>query len=119
MIAGAGIIESISTRKDKTLKLVIGTQEVSPETAGKLFAMQEQFIKYLFTENAITPEAKELITDTPLAAPDPKKKTHSKRLRDVLYVLWTQQPRGFEDANSHYEAYMEKIIQHYKDKLEP
>lgn len=118
MIVGGGIIESISTRKDRSLKIVIGTQEVGQETAGKLFGMQEKFIKYLFSENGIIPEAKELIVDVPLVAPTSEKKSHSKRLRDVLYVLWTQQPNGFEDAQKHYEAMMEKIISHYKERLE-
>ena len=42
-------------------------------------------------------------------------KTKSQRLRNVLYVYCEQQGEDFKDF---YDNEMEKIIQHYKDKLD-
>ena len=44
-------------------------------------------------------------------------KTKSQRLRSVLYVFAKQ--KGVEDFKSFYSDTMEKIIEHYKSKLEP
>ena len=37
-------IEGVSTRKDKTLTVRLGTQELPGETAGQLFGMQNAFV---------------------------------------------------------------------------
>lgn len=44
-------------------------------------------------------------------------KTKSQRLRNVLYILH-QQTQPEQDFNSFYSENMEKIIEHYKSKLE-
>mgnify|MGYP003626863916 FL=1 len=49
-------------------------------------------------------------------------KTKSQRLRNVLYVYWTQNKEGmdeiyFKSFNDFYSAEVEKIIEHYKNKL--
>ena len=44
-------------------------------------------------------------------------KTKSQRLRNVMYILW-QQNQGLYTFEEFYSLEMEKIIQHYKDKLE-
>ena len=36
-------IESITTRKDKTVKITIGTQELTPADAAKIFYLNQQF----------------------------------------------------------------------------
>ena len=53
------------------------------------------------------------------ASYDDKQKTHSQRLRDVLYVAWNQQGEGYQDFDSYYKFKMESIITHFKSKLEP
>lgn len=45
-----------------------------------------------------------------------KKKTSSQRLRSALYLLWVQD--GWPgDKEMYYKSEMEKIISHYKNKL--
>ena len=46
-------------------------------------------------------------------------KPPSQRLRAVLFRLWQQTPEGYKASNDHYIAHMEKIINHYKNKLDP
>lgn len=46
-------------------------------------------------------------------------KTKAQRLRNTLYVNWQQKSEGFDVFKDYYADKMEKLIQHYKDKLEP
>ena len=41
-----------------------------------------------------------------------------KRLRAVLYRNWEQNKEGYEDFQLYYNFKVEKIITHYKDKLD-
>ena len=45
-------------------------------------------------------------------------KTPSERLRAVLYVLWEQQKPLVITFDAFYRAEMDRIITHYKGKLE-
>jgi hypothetical protein len=45
-----------------------------------------------------------------------KKKTPSQRLRGVLYILWKQLSE-VGDFAAYYKSEMEKIMNHYKNKL--
>ena len=43
--------------------------------------------------------------------------TPAQRLRNVLYRLWEQDPQGHATSETHYLMMMEKLINHYKEKL--
>jgi hypothetical protein len=44
-------------------------------------------------------------------------KSQSKRLRDVLYLLYTQDNGGYATFDEYYDYSMEKIIDNYKSLL--
>lgn len=46
------------------------------------------------------------------------KTTKSQRLRAVLYKMWEVDDEGFPDSENHYNFYMEKLINHFKSKLD-
>ena len=46
-----------------------------------------------------------------------KEKTHSQRLRGVLYKMWQYDNKGFEKHEDHYEHHMEQLINFCKKKL--
>lgn len=48
---------------------------------------------------------------------DVNRKTQSQRLRNVLYVYWDQK-KIKEDFNVFYKREMDKVIDHYKGKLD-
>lgn len=76
-------IESVSTRKDNTLKLVISTQELSGEEKAKLMDLHNKYGWLLFSEDELTQE------DIPEEKPEfGNMKSDSQRLRNVLYVYW-------------------------------
>lgn len=45
-------------------------------------------------------------------------KTPSQRLRNVLYVNFEQGNEGYSTFTDYYNAKMEKIVNHYKNKLD-
>ena len=45
-------------------------------------------------------------------------KPPSQRLRAVLYRMWEQDNEGFKDSNLHYIYHMNKVIEHFKSKLD-
>lgn len=117
MIVVAGYLNTISTLSDNSVKLVISTQEVSPQMAGDLFGVRGKFLKVILSEENVSEEIKEVIKDTRLEAPKKEGKSHSQRLRAVLYRVWEQNGEQ-GDFEAFYQAKMEVIIDHYKGQLE-
>ena len=113
------VIQGISTLKDKTVKFTTYVSlELPPEEMAKLFALEQKEGWFLFKENEITKD------DIPLEPVPVTKteKTPSERLRGVLYRIWEQQYPTEEQrikftSFAHYNNEMEKLIEHYKTKL--
>lgn len=116
MIHLSGQIESISSRKDKTVKLTIGTQELHPSQAAELFTLNQQFCYIGLKPEPFTKE--EETTLDSLKTEIDTLKTPAQRLRGILYVNYQQDPKGYKDFKTYYEAEMERICDHYKKKLE-
>lgn len=108
------IVEAISSKVDGTVSIKIGTQELDSSNAGSLFSLRGKFIKVLLSDSNITTLESELVDSTQLVS-GKKNKTPSQRLRAVLFRLSEQQQQEFEQF---YNNELEKIITHYKSKLE-
>ena len=111
-----GLIDSIRTLKDKSLKLVIESQEPDNETISKLIGFNGNFVKILFSDKNIIPEQVEAIES--FKVEEDGGKSPSQRLRAVLYVNWQQNNKGYEVFEDYYRSMMERIIVHYKGKLD-
>lgn len=109
-----GIIETISSRADGSLKLSIGTQEISSEDAGKLFGFRGKFVKVLISDTNITELEVGLIDAHQTSGT--KKKSKSQRLRAILYRVWEQQGTAME-FDQFYDTEMENLILKYKEVL--
>jgi len=116
MIKLSGIIEGISTRKDKTIKLSIGTQELSPTEAADIFQLNQQFCYLAIKPEPFTKVEQDLI-DT-LKTDFENIKTPSQRLRAILFINFGQNPEGYKDFSIYYQSKMDKICEHYKAKIE-
>lgn len=112
----AATVEGIRSRKDKTVALTVGTQELTPERAGEIFNLNGKLITAYFSSKEIGTEDQEVIDSI---EPELPGKSPSQRLRSVLYIMWKQDNQGFTDKNLHYLHHMEKVIEHYKSKLKP
>jgi hypothetical protein len=109
-------IESIASRKDKTVKLVIGTQELSPSKAGELFNLNNKIATVYISEKTIDQREMDQVDKID---PEFEGKTQSQRIRAVLFILWTQDAEGFQLFDSYYRSKTDKYIEHLKNKIIP
>jgi len=111
------ILESIRSLKDRTFKISFETSEPTPDQA---LAIHNCLLKagYLaFREEPFRSEElkqlNELKSDFELVGKSP-----GQRLRGVLYKLFEQHPEGFKSFQKYYEYKMEKVIEHYKGRID-
>lgn len=116
MILLSGIIEGLATRKDKTIKLSIGTNELSPAEAADIFALNGQYCYIAMKAEPIMKAEQDLLQD--LKTDFDHAKTPSQRLRGILYRNYEQDTEGYKDFQSYYQAIMDRICEHYKGKLD-
>lgn len=108
-------VESVSTRKDKTVKLVLATQEISPAKAGELFNLLNTLnITYISPKGLDQKE----IDQVDKLDPEFDGKTQSQRIRNVLYKLHEQDNEGFKTFDDYYRSKTEKYIEHLKAKIQ-
>jgi hypothetical protein len=108
-------VENITTRKDHTIKITLGTSELSPSRAGELIQLMNKIAAVYISEKAI--DQKE-IDQVDKMDPEFGGKTQSQRLRGVLFVSFEQNPEGFKEFDAYYRNKMNVIIEHYKSKLQ-
>ena len=112
-------IESVATRRDKTLKVVIGTQELSPSKAAELFNQWTSGVGVMaFKSEAFNYNDEELLKSIKIDAEELGSKTPSQRLRSCLYVLFERNPEGHQDFNTYYLSMMEKFIEMVKKRID-
>lgn len=114
MVILPAVIEAISTRRDRTFKIIIGTSELPPSESAALLSLHQK-ASYV----AIKPE---LFSTDETQALDTLKaeaaiKSPSQRLRGILYLCWESEKKGYSDFNSYYAHIMEGLIDHFKKKL--
>lgn len=108
------IFDKAETLKDRSVKLIFVTRELSGEDVGRLFGMRGSECWLL-----LAPDDTLDSVDVPTVKPDTgaNQKTPSQRLRAVLFVLWSQlgRPGDFEDF---YRQKVERVVEQYKAKLD-
>jgi hypothetical protein len=115
MVIISGQIEGISSRKDRTWRVTFGTQELDRETAASLTDMANQHVHALIKADMITDvEAMAMDDISPDLAPS---KSHSQRLRAVLYRLWEVEPENYKTFAEFYAHRMELLIEKIKERL--
>lgn len=108
-------VENITTRKDKSVKITLGTQELSPATAGQIFHLMDKLcISYISPKSIAQNE----IDQVDQLDPEFEGKTQSQRIRSVLYKLFQQDNEGFKTFDDYYKSKTEKYIEHLKSKIE-
>ncbi len=120
MIELKGQIEGVSTRKDRTVKITFGTQELRGKDAAKLLDLQNELVTLGIAEKGLTDKEIQTLQEAKSGLDDvPNGKSSSQRLRGALYVYYTQNETPFDDFQLFYNNYIEKIINNVKSKLEP
>ena|SRR5688572_290865 len=109
-------VENITTRKDHSIKITLGTQELSPGKSGELFNLLNKLaVTYISPKEVNQKE----IDQVDKLDPEISGKTQSQRIRSVLYLLYQQANEGFKDFESFYRNKTEQYIEHMKGKLNP
>ena len=113
--------ERCNRKKDRSVSLSFTTStEKTPEELMEMDRLLNDSGTLFFKSNGSL--TKEEIKELDNVEIEVEGKTKSQRLRNVLYVLCKQidekKGDGINDFDNFYSHEMERIIQHYKDKLE-
>lgn len=112
----AAQVENVSTRRDGTLKLTLGCQELNQARAGELFAMQNKVCAvYISQKESVPQNVIDMVDDTSVDMPG---KTNSQRMRAVLFRIWELDKDGHKTFESYYSWRMEKMIGDLKAHLD-
>lgn len=112
----AAQVESVMTRRDRTIKVVLGTQELAPSTGGQLLSLMNKVVSVYICESAIPANEMEMVDGV---NPEFGEKTPGYRMRAVLYLLWKQNGEWYKDLETYYRAKMEGYIDTLKQNLQP
>jgi len=110
-----GGISGIRTMADGSLRIQIDTQELPAEILTRVFELRNIPGIVLVSTDKITDAEVDAVS---YATSDFgfKQKTHSQRLRSVIYRLWEQEAKEYE-FDVYYANKMNQLINHYKEKL--
>jgi len=121
-----GGIDKVSTLADGSLRVYVGTPELSNETMVNVFSLIKKPGFVLISANAINQDQIDAVEKASTNA-EFSEKTPSQRMRGVLYRLWEKtQPKTmngdgvmeYVDFDLFYKRQMNKIIDHFKTKLD-
>lgn len=117
MLLIPAILESVRSLKDRTWKVTFETNELTPDQSASINENLSQFGYLAFKRDEFKTDEIKILTDLK-ADFEIEKKTPGQRLRAVLYKNWEQKNEGYKEFSRYYEFQMEKIIEHFKGKLD-
>ena len=112
----ACILEHYQPRADRSLKIVLSTQEASPADVGYLQAHLHSVMAVGIKEGSFEESDLNFLESVEFQS-EFAEKSPSKRLRNVMYRMWEFESEGYTDFNLYYISKMETIINHFKSKL--
>ena len=121
-----GGVDGIRTMVDSSLKVTLGTPELSPETMARLFGLLKQPGYIVISTSPVQKEMVDLV-ETAGQEAEFETKTPSQRMRNVIYRLWEkEQPREMNpegvstivEFDLYYRRKMNNIIEHLKSKID-
>lgn len=110
----AAIVDKITTLKDKSVKITLDTQELSPIRAGELFTLMNSLATVYISPAAITDQE---MRQVDAVEPEMPGKSPSQRMRNVMFILFKQDPEGYKEFDSYYKAKMESFIENLKNNI--
>lgn len=109
-------VETIQTRRDGSIKLVFGTQEMAPSKGAELLGLMNKLVAVYISQKE-TISAQEM-KQVDAVESEFEGKSQSQRIRNVLYILFTQDSEGMADFEVYYRSKTNKIIDHLKNKIQ-
>ena len=112
-VSFSAIIDGVMAKKDKTLSVKLGTQEMSSEDSSYLFDCMGKQLFVAIAETEI--ESLEVPEVLPEMQGD---KTPAQRLRGILYKVWELKTDKKQTFPRFYEDYLFKLCENLKAKLD-
>ena len=121
-----GGVDKVSTLADGSLRIFVGTPELSNETMVNIFSLIKQPGYVLISTNPIKQDQIDAV-EKATTDYEFNEKTPSQRLRGVIYKLWDKvQPKQMNgngqmeqvEFDLYYKRKMNEIINHLKTKLD-
>ena len=106
-------IDSVHAKKEKTLSIRLGSQELAPNETSTIFEQMGKQVWVAIAESSVNKEDLKI----PDVVDELDDKTPSKRLRDRMAVYYKETHGSFEGFNVWYQSSLEKLGQSYLDKL--
>jgi hypothetical protein len=110
----ACIIDKITTLKDKSVKITIDTQELSPQNAGEIFTLMNTLATVYISPSEVTSRE---MAQVDAIEPEMPGKSPSQRMRNVMFILWKQDNEGYREFDMYYLKKMEDIINELKNNI--
>lgn len=111
----AAQVEGVMTRRDGTLKITLGCQEMSQSKSGELLTMQNKVCAvYISQKEVVSQAVLDMVDQADIDLPG---KTKSQRQRAVLFRIWELEKSGHKTFESFYSAKMEEHINNLKEHL--
>jgi hypothetical protein len=107
-----GVLEGVTTRRDNSLKITFGCEELG-DSGAILLALVNKAGWCYFAPSEVGADQLEIPDVIPEFKGD---KTPSQRLRAVLFVYW-QQNKPTPEFDAFYQRKMNEIIEMVKEKL--
>ena len=115
-ILTAAQLDGYQRRKDRTVSVRFITQEKTSSEVAEIDQMVDTFgVLYFRGEEQFNRDEVDELDAIELDLYD-EPKSQSQRLRNVLYKVWSQEEQG--EFKEFYRHETERIIQHYKNKLD-
>jgi len=111
-------LDGYRSLRDRTLKITFETGEMTPEQMANVHYALNKVGYLAFSPDPFASHELEEIDNLKVEYDDTGK-TPSKRLQAVFFRIWEQKPEGYGVFNDFYNAQMEKLIVHFKKKLDP
>lgn len=109
------ILNTYRPRADKSWSVGLVINEPSQEQKQIIDSLYQHSVCVLIKDTDVTPDEESIIDNIDL---DINTKTPSQRLRGVFYLLHQIDNEGSPDFKDYYRLKMDKIINHFKSKLD-
>lgn len=103
---------------DKSKRLTFDTQETTPEQAADLQVLVQQYC-FLCIKAEPFAKAEEEVISNLKAEYTERGKSPSQIMRATLFVLWEQDPKGYNDFSDYYRHRMGEFISILKTQIIP
>ena len=117
MLIIPSILESFASLKDKTIKIVFHTNELTPEQLTGIALNTQKFGYLAFKEDTFKQAEKDVLDNLESEYQDTGK-SKAQRLRATLYRCFEQDSKDYKVFDDYYAYQMETLINHFKTKLD-